>query len=177
LVSGKIKFKASNNDYDWLGSGMYFWENNPERALDYVQEHMGRRGIKDDPAVVGAVLDLGHCLNLLEKYHIYNLKSTHSYLKSLTKASGQILPKNTVGKDKLMRHLDCAVIELHHDWNENVDNEQRYDSVRGVFQEGRPVYPGAGFREKTHIQIAIRNPNCIKGFFWPRELDSAFGRV
>ena len=24
---------ASTNDYDWLGSGMYFWENNETRAL------------------------------------------------------------------------------------------------------------------------------------------------
>lgn len=75
-----------------------------------------------------------------------------------------------------MRHLDCAVIELHHYWNEKHMKQQAYDSVRGVFQEGKEAYPGAGFKEKSHIQISIRNPNCIKGFFWPRELDRKFSR-
>jgi len=44
-----------------------------------------------------------------------------------------------------------------------------YDSARGVFIEGSPIYTNAGFSEKTHIQICIRNANCIKGFFIPRE--------
>jgi hypothetical protein len=25
IVSGKLSLKASNNDYDWLGHGIYFW--------------------------------------------------------------------------------------------------------------------------------------------------------
>jgi hypothetical protein len=44
-----------------------------------------------------------------------------------------------------------------------------FDSVRGVFIEGQPLYPGAGFHDKNHIQICIRNPNCIKGLFLPRD--------
>ena len=31
--------------------------------------------------------------------------------------------------------------------------------------EGKPIYPTAGFNEKTHIQIAVNNPACIKGVF------------
>lgn len=177
LISGKSKFKPSANDYDWLGSGMYFWENNPERAFEYAQENIVRRRSQEAPAVVGVVLDLGHCLNLLEKYHIDNLATTYGYLKYLMEKSGQAAPQNTLGKDKLMRHLDCAVIQLHHLLNEGPDAGQPYDSVRGVFQEGTEIYPSSGFRQKTHIQIAIRNPNCIKGFFLPRELDSKYDRV
>ena len=52
-----------------------------------------------------------------------------------------------------------------------------FDSVRGVFWEGKELYKNAGFREKDHIQICIRNPNCIKGYFLPRELDNAFNKV
>jgi len=43
-----------------------------------------------------------------------------------------------------------------------------FDSVRSLFVEGEELYPGAGFHEKNHIQICIRNPNCIKSFFVPR---------
>ena len=38
-------------------------------------------------------------------------------------------------------------------------------SVRGAFVEGEPVYEGAGFREKTHIQICVCNTFNIKGVF------------
>jgi hypothetical protein len=48
----------------------------------------------------------------------------------------------------------------------------KYDSARALFSEGTPLYKGSGFREKTHIQIAVRNPACIKGVFLPTELDA-----
>jgi len=51
------------------------------------------------------------------------------------------------------------------------------DSVHGIFNEGEELYPNAGFREKDHIQICVRNPNCIKGFFLPRKLDSNYPKV
>ncbi|MFN9610672.1 MAG: hypothetical protein ACK546_00735 [bacterium] len=34
-----------------------------------------------------------------------------------------------------------------------------------MFEEGELVYPGAGFRDRTHVQIAIRNPEMILGYF------------
>ncbi|TSA32147.1 MAG: hypothetical protein D4R64_16610 [Porphyromonadaceae bacterium] len=50
-------------------------------------------------------------------------------------------------------------------------------SVRGVFFEGKELYPNSGFREKNHIQICVRNPNCIKGYFLPRNVNNKFLRV
>ena len=32
----------------------------------------------------------------------------------------------------------------------------------------------AGFAEKNHIQICVCNPNCIKGYFLPREIDMKY---
>ncbi len=177
LVSGKAKFKPSTNDYDWLGNGMYFWENNPERAAEYARENLKRHKSKSKPAVVGAILNLGNCCNLLEKHHIDALASAHDILCSAWDLIDDTeLPKNTHGPDKLLRKLDCQVIQVLHSLNES-GGKQPYDSVRGVFQEGGPVYEGAGFCSKSHIQIAIRNPNCVKGFFWPRELSSHHGKV
>ena len=71
--------------------------------------------------------------------------------------------------------MDCAVIETLISTKE-IEKEKKkyYDSVRGVFFEGAESYPSAGFREKNHIQICIRNPNCIKGYFIPREEDGTF---
>ena len=72
--------------------------------------------------------------------------------------------------------LDCAVIETVHTIMGEA-GEEIYDSVKGVFFEGAEIYPGAGFREKDHIQICIKNPNCIKGYFLPRELYKEYNKV
>ena len=40
VVSGKTPLKASTNDYDWLGWGIYFWENNLERAKEWQMRHL-----------------------------------------------------------------------------------------------------------------------------------------
>jgi hypothetical protein len=82
------------------------------------------------------------------------------------------IPKNEnhskdKGNDKVMRYLDCAVIEYTHSLLKT-KGERPFDSVRAAFIEGDPIYEGAGFNEKTHIQICIINPICIKGFFLPR---------
>ena len=31
IINGKTQLKESLNSYDWLGSGMYFWEQNLRR--------------------------------------------------------------------------------------------------------------------------------------------------
>lgn len=43
--------------------------------------------------------------------------------------------------------------------------EQPFDTVKGIFTEGEPAYENAGFAEKTHVQICVRNQDCIKGVF------------
>jgi len=41
VFAGKTTLTASQNNYDWLGHGIYFWENNPQRALDYARRIQG----------------------------------------------------------------------------------------------------------------------------------------
>lgn len=174
VVAGLSELRKSTNSYDWLGDGIYFWENSPTRALDFVtnlkiKSKKHSRKIKI-PAVLGAIIDLKHCLDLTEFKNLQILKSGYDTLKEMLDTQGLELPKNIdVGgsKDLLIRHLDCAVIKTIH---ENNEADNRYDSVRGMFIEGNSPYPNAGFREKNHVQVCIRNPNCIKGYFLPREL-------
>jgi len=179
IISGKGQMLPSTNDYDWLGNGMYFWENNYNRALLFAEEQKERALYKgkskkvETPAVIGAVIDLGFCLDLLESQNLMILKSSYDTLKLFTEQENLSLPQNKISKeneDLLIRHLDCAVIENVH----SINKENKlipYDSVRGVFWEGKDLYPNAGFKEKNHIQICIRNPNCIKGFFIPLQRD------
>jgi hypothetical protein len=159
LLNG-APFAPSTNDYDWLGAGIYFWEANPQRGLDFVAE-MKARGIKkiSRPAVVGAVIDLGSCLDLMTAVGIGMVAASYKDLKSIFDAAGAAMPVN---KDKVRRQLDRAVIEHLHALIKGPDV---IETVRGVFVEGPPIYPDAGFYAKTHIQISVRNPECIKGVF------------
>jgi hypothetical protein len=42
---------------------------------------------------------------------------------------------------------------------------REFDTVRALFPEGEELYENAGFREKTHIQIAVRKPRQELGVF------------
>jgi len=170
VFSGKSPLSASENEYDWLGHGIYFWEHNAQRAFEFACElrdhpRSGRRKIKR-PAVVGAIIDLGFCLNLLDNRFINMVKQAHSDLVLLHKKAREPIPQNSGGSDLLMRRLDCSVIELLHA-NRRGRNEPPFDAVRAAFIEGNRIYQGAGFREKNHIQICVRTLGSIKGYFRP----------
>lgn len=177
VIAGKENLLASNNDYDWLGSGIYFWENNEERAMEWAVELSKRPGSSiKQPAVIGAIIDLGYCFDLTDTAYLKELKKSYDFALEFSRISGIPLPVNkTLGNstDLLLRKLDCYIIQTTHRINREA-NKRAYDSVRGVFWEGKPLYPNAGFAEKNHIQICICNPNCIKGYFLPRSVDEKF---
>lgn len=177
VLLGQQMLLKSANDYDWLGHGIYFWENNSTRALRYSQEIMKRKSSSiKEPAIIGAVIDLGNCMDLMDSMYLQELEEAYKVFSEAILEMGRIMPENTnIGNstDKLIRRLDCAVIESAHKMNEGSGGNP-FDSVRGVFWEGKELYPGAGFTEKNHIQICVRNPNCIKGFFLPREIDDNY---
>src|SRR5437667_162610 len=77
ILGGGGHLQPSENDYDWLGSGIYFWEDTPSRALEWAE----------------------------------------------------------------------------------------FDSVRAAFVEGEPLYPGAGFHRRTHIQLCVRSTAQVIGYF------------
>jgi len=66
--------------------------------------------------------------------------------------------------DLLHRNLDCAVINHVHETREGKGLES-FETVRGAFSEGEELYPGAGIKAQTHIQIAVTNSANIKGIF------------
>lgn len=160
LLSGEA-FGRSENDYDWLGPGIYFWEANPRRGLDWAREAAQRpkSGITR-PAVVGAIIDLGQCLDLMAQGAVEIVQDGYDSLRDTLELLGEPLPTNGRGTG-LIRRLDCAVIKRVH----SLLGEGYLDTVRGVFVEGVPVYPGAGFDSKTHIQLCVCNPVSIKGVF------------
>jgi hypothetical protein len=54
-------FRISVNDYDWLGKGVYFFQDAPRRALTWARERF-----ETETAVIGADIDLSDCIDLLD---------------------------------------------------------------------------------------------------------------
>lgn len=167
LIDG-AQFIASENDYDWLGSGIYFWEANPRRGLEFATQlqkwRKGKANEIKEPFVVGAVVEPGLCLDLTTSMGIQAVAAMHADFLDYCKQAGIDPPKNTGGQDFLFRKLDCAVINHLHNIRVAAGLPS-FDVVKGVFIEGSRIYPESGFFEKTHIQLCVRNFACIKGVF------------
>jgi hypothetical protein len=124
------------------------------------------------PAVVGAVINPGLCLDLATSAGIAEVRKAHQSLIAHYDRVGSPPPRNTSGADRLARRLDCAVIQMLHDIREDdVESPRPIDTVFGMFLEGQPIYHNSGFRDKTHIQICVCNPACIVGIFRVSEQD------
>ena len=174
ILNQEDQFKRSSNEYDWLGPGIYFWENNLERAYQYAQQDSNRPDSQiKEPFVLGTVLELGNCLDLLDQKYNDFLGYAYSQLKIALSEQDKPLPSNrNMGEndfDFKARDLDCAVIRYACTLSGKAKNAKPFDSVRAAFIEGSPIYEGAGFSSENHIQIAVINPNCIKGIFLPRQ--------
>ena len=169
LNSQSANLRPSNNDYDWLGDGIYLWENDPERARSFILEKMQREGDRRKPAVIGAVIDLGFCMNLVDRPALMELQAAYRDLKEDSELLGFPMPENKGPTDDLLRRfLDKAVFDQVHMLRSQQELPE-YQTVRSPFLEGKPLYENTFFRSKTHIQIAVRDPSCIKGYFLPRQ--------
>jgi len=169
ILAGRRDLTASENDYDWLGPGVYFWEADPVRAREWATRKF-QATPSIEPFVLGAVIDLGNCLDLMAREDLEIVRGAYISLK-LTRDMNpdqEPLPVNAPANkndgDVLLRRLDCATIRHLHEVLEEID-EHPFDTVRGLFTEGGPLYPGSGFSAKAHVQITVRSLGNIKAYF------------
>lgn len=171
-IAGEVDLVESDQSYDWLGPGIYFWESDPQRAFEWalwkVQNGKYRRA-----AVIGAAIDLGNCLDLTLRENLILLQDAYQSFESHQVKAGLPMPLNrpaphSPDHDRLLRYLDCAVIRHLHKLVADEKSIEPFDTVRGMFTEGERIFPGSAIFEKTHTQIAVRNAACILGVFRPR---------
>ena len=126
------------------GHGVYFWENDPQRGLEWAQHGNPKKKIAD-PDVVGAIIDLGYCLDLTTRIGLDEVAEAFEMLRATYETTKTPLPMNKGGDDHEWRELDCQVIQTLHAYR--IDRGlPEYDSVRAPFLEEKPLYPGADFR-------------------------------
>ena len=110
------KLKPSTNDYDWLGSGIYFWEYNFQRAWKWAEQSTKESNQKtsrnDQPFVLGAVINLGRCLDLVSSDGLDALAKAYQGLENFYSENNFELPDNSTEVNGVVfkRELDCLVI-------------------------------------------------------------------
>jgi len=165
------RLTPSSKPWDWLGNGIYFWEHGLDRAYQWAVEKASRGEI-DEPAVLGAVIQLGRCFDLLDTRYTELLSAAYPDLEASVAAAGRRMPenepRNAGDRNDLRRRLDCFVLNWVLDRLARQDSGFAFDSVRGMFREGEECFPVSCIFSKSHIQIAVRNPHCILGYFVPQ---------
>ena len=173
VLAGAAEIQPSNNDYDWLGAGAYFWEGNAQRALEWArflqQRPSSSRGRIRQPFVVGAVILPGLCLDLTEADSLSHLAAAYARYAFLASLAETPLPRNLPGAeddaDLVKRHLDCAVFNFLHEYRAD-NGAPSFDTIRCPFFEGQPVFPGSKIAARTHLQWCIRDPRkSVVGYF------------
>lgn len=170
LVAG-VPFGQSENDDDWLGHGIYFWEYAPQQAWWWAERRFG----EEDAAVVGALVRLGRCVDLLDPSNAELLVQAHDDLELALGLVGQKLKNNA----NTHKYRDCAVFNYLFAKLEqsNLDVE----STRAVFVpleagKGLPrLWGRSGVFRGAHIQLSVRDPNNILAV-WPVRKDGRYGK-
>lgn len=176
LVTGVVPHLAhSRNRYDWLGPGAYFFEGDERRALKFAEASHGAPSKLytskpiATPAVVGAVLRVGRCLDMTTQAGIDEFCDACEAMVQGLHGAGKQIPVNQSTLDEvdiLFRALDSAVFGFIHAARD-AGGSPHFQAVRGAFRQGREVAPNSGFHRDSHVQIALRDNNCVLGWFLP----------
>lgn len=155
LVDGE-PFSESDNDDEWFGRGIYFWEHAPKQAWWWANRRT-RKGLNGTPAVIGAVIRLGNCFDLLDAPNVKILKTFGEQYQDNCKKFGIEMPRNF----RHYKNRDCAVFNFLYE--HFISKREPIDSARGVYVSPRAgrIWEASWLYEDTHIQTCIRNPKNI----------------
>jgi hypothetical protein len=125
------------------------------------------------PAVVGALLQVQNWLDMTTQAGIKEFSLAYQVFAAGRGAEGKAVPMNSPASDTdadvIYRALDNAVFTWLHNAREmRVPPLPPFQAVRAAFHQGEKVAPTSGFHANTHIQISLRDNNCVVGWFLPR---------
>lgn len=101
-------FLASINDWEWLGHGVYFWQDGPMRAREWAKTWLRRRhNYHGAVAVIAADIQLRDFIDLLDQEHMLLLGDIAASFDSRMLTIGT----SYTNKPPLNRH-DCALFNF-----------------------------------------------------------------
>jgi hypothetical protein len=147
-------WRVSDNDYDWLGKGVYFFQDAPIRAMQWATQQHLQQG-----AVIRSLIRLDNCIDLLDIKWFPPLKIVYNSFTKQYQNSNRPLPQQNPMRSKAHR-LDCEFFNyttqmLHR-------RGQDIETIRALFIEGENIFPNSAIFDLAHIQIAVKNPDLIE---------------
>jgi hypothetical protein len=106
------------------------------------------------------LLIVGFCFDLLDPANVNNLRSYHQSFDRTLKES----PTSSLSNVRANKKLNCAVFNFAHESLKTHGNP--LDTCRAVFvptMKTDRIWAGSGINAYAHIQIRVRNPECILG--------------
>lgn len=144
-------FKPSRNKYDWLGDGVYFFQDAPERAWDWA-----KKMYTDKASVVCSEIRLENCMDFLDIQWSGVLADVYDSFLTEMKRAKIPLPTQSSGAHRLDREVINYAVGILAKRNIKIS------CVRAVFKEGRPIFPNSALFTLDHIQIAVRDTILIE---------------
>jgi hypothetical protein len=167
LVDGQ-SFRPSSKSYEWLGTGVYFWEYASKQAWWWAKEVKKYK----EPAVVGAMIRLGNCLDLLDPENVRSLRRTYDAILPTWRAQNATIPRNVLAK----KGMDCAIV--NYVYADSDTTATKIETSRGVFvptKSAKRVWPGSWIYDEAHIQVCVREQSNILAV-WHVRPDGRYGK-
>jgi hypothetical protein len=153
-------FKLSEKRWDWLGDGVYFFQDGPYRAREWALEWaVARYG--GEAAVLGASIRLERAtlMDLIDTDWSERLKTLYLEYVEYREREGKPIPQQNPklsGRHDLDRDVVNFAVRL---WGQKGTTIR---AVRGAFEEGDRVYENSAFYDRAHVQIAVRDVSLIE---------------
>lgn len=141
-------FQKADYSGSWLGTGIYVWEGDRDRAEQFANDRFGRNYM-----VFKVTVRLGNCLDLTQRKWVPIVRAAYDDLRDRSLHRGEPMVKNRGRK----HYLDCQVI------NHLCETRGGFDTVRSAFIDGDRIYPRAELFDHGQVMIAVRNPAMILG--------------
>lgn len=147
-------FRPSENDWEWLGHGVYFWQDAPERAFAWAREWHGRKGYKGPIAVVAARIQLLDYIDLLDQA---GMRLVTDYASALQKKVADEV--RLLSNEYPMHRLDCEFFNSITTMLLSEGIEVR--GYRAACVEGEPITHGSPIYDRSHVQLAVIDQTTI----------------
>lgn len=165
LCDGSLSWRRSSNEGDWLGSGIYFFQDGPSRAMAWARAEL--EGTSEVPAVIESELDLSCCFDLLDLNDFYVLRERARVAdelfdipaqEELLVRGGRAKPPHLGTPLKMRNRWDRFIIDF---CIESLALERSITCVRSAFLWGHAVGPVSFLFNWSRVEIAVREPERV----------------
>lgn len=155
-------FQPSVKSWEWLGHGIYFWQDAPYRAYEWGQDWLAKtQGYRGPIGVVAAEIELQNVIDLIDQ----------AGMKLLRKLAQDFVVKPealALNNTESLNRLDCALFN----YATKVLSSGGFEvaGYRAACIEGLPLTIGSPIYDLSHVQLVMCNPQAVRRTWMVEEI-------